>query len=242
MNKSKAIFNWSGGKDSSFALHKILKPGKYEVSYLLTTVSSEFGRIIQHGVREKLLDMQAESIGIPLYKLYMPTNPDIDTYNVLMKKTMIMFKNQNINSAIFGDIFLEDLRKYREEKLSEVKIKAVFPIWKYSTDVLIKEFIDAGFKAVIVCVNEKYLDKSFAGREIDDSFLKDLPENVDPCGEYGEFHTFVYDCPIFKKAIKFNRGEIIKKVYTPPSGTQKGDPKFERVPETVFWYCDIVPQ
>lgn len=203
MDKPKAIFNWSGGKDSSLALYKSLQSNEYEISYLLTTVSSGPKRIIQHGVREELLDLQADSIGIPLYKLFLPENPDMDTYNSLIKETLIKFKEKNIHTGIFGDIFLEDLRKYREEKLAEVNVKADFPIWKISSSDLIKEFINLGFKAVVVCVNENNLDKSFAGREIDTDFVNDLPADVDPCGENGEYHSFVYDGPIFKKPVVF---------------------------------------
>jgi len=241
MNKQKAIFNWSGGKDSSLALYKAMLSSEYEISYLLTTVSSEFRRIIQHGVKEKLLEMQAGSIGIPLYKLFLPENPDMEIYNSLIKQTLIKFKEQNIDTGIFGDIFLEDLRKYREEKLAEVGVRAVFPIWRYPTIDLIKEFIELGFKAVIVCVNENYLDKSFAGREIDADFIKDLPPNVDPCGENGEFHSFVYDGPIFKKPVEFKRGEIVKKTYIPSNNDQLKNEGYEQVPETSFRYCDLIP-
>jgi uncharacterized protein (TIGR00290 family) len=241
MNKQKAIFNWSGGKDSSLALYKALLQDEYEINYLLTTVSSSFRRIIQHGVKEKLLEMQAESIGIPLYKLFMPENPDMDIYNSLIKKTLIEFKEQKIFTGIFGDIFLEDLRKFREEKSSEVDFKAVFPIWKSSTKDLIKEFIDLGFKAVLVCVNENFLDKSFAGREIDYDFIRDLPADVDPCGENGEFHSFVYDGPIFKRPVKFQRGEIIRKIYHPSNDDKLKNADYKPAPEIVFWYCDLLP-
>jgi uncharacterized protein (TIGR00290 family) len=240
MNKQKAVFNWSGGKDSSIALYKVLLECEYEISYLLTTVSSSFKRIVQHGVKEKLLEMQAESIGIPLYKLYMPENTDMDVYNSLIKQTLLNLKNENINTGIFGDIFLEDLRKYREEKLAEVGVNAVFPIWKYPTHSLVRQFIETGFKAVIVCVNETYLDKSFAGREINFDFIRDLPPGVDPCGENGEFHSFVYDGPIFKKPVKYQLGELIKKTYNPPNNDEVINKEFERVPEIVFWYRDLI--
>jgi uncharacterized protein (TIGR00290 family) len=240
MDKPRAIFNWSGGKDSSLALYKVLQSNEYDIRYLLTTVSSGFRRIIQHGVKEELLDKQAESIGIPLHKLFLPENPDMDIYNSLIKETLIKFKEENIHSGIFGDIFLEDLRKYREEKLAEVNVKAVFPIWKYSTRDLIKEFIDLGFKAVVVCVNENHLEKNFAGREIDADFVNDLPADVDPCGENGEYHSFVYDGPIFKKPVVFGRGEIIKKTYVPSNSIKLNSDGNVPVPETVFWYSDLI--
>jgi len=241
MNKQKAIFNWSGGKDSSFALFKALQSGEFDINYLLTTVSTGYRRIIQHGVREELLETQAESIGIPLYKLFLPENPDMEIYNALIKETLLKFKQENIHTGIFGDIYLDDLRKYREEKLAEVGVNAVFPIWKYPTIDLIEDFIKIGFKAVVVCVNGNVLDASFAGREIDEDFIKDLPANVDPCGENDEFHSFVYDGPIFKKSIKFQRGEIIKKTYSPSGNDKLNDEGYERVPKTVFWYCDLMP-
>lgn len=241
MNKNKAVLNWSGGKDSAFTLYKVMQKSDYEITYLITTVSKEFGRIIQHGVREALLDLQSESIGIPVQKLYMPSNPDMESYNNLMRDTMKSLKEEEIKTLIFGDIFLEDIRKYREEKVSEVLMEAAFPIWNYSTKELLDEFINLGFKAVVVCVNQNYLDKSFAGREIDKSFINDLPENVDPCGENGEYHSFVYDGPIFKYPIKFNKGEIIKKTYTSSKTEESEKDKYEKVPEKVFWYSDLLP-
>jgi uncharacterized protein (TIGR00290 family) len=240
MDKTKAIFNWSGGKDSAYALYKTLLSGGYEISYLLTTVGAGYGRIIQHGVREELLEMQAESIGIPLHKLYLPENPGMEIYNSLIKETLIKFKGKGIHTGIFGDIFLEDLRKYREEKLSEVDVNAVFPIWKIPAKKLLEDFIELGFKAVIVCVNENCLDKSFAGREIDSNFIRDLPAKVDPCGENGEYHSFVYDGPIFKYPVKFKHGEVIKKTYFPPKKDKLKSEEYMQVPETVFWYCDLI--
>ncbi|MFO7447020.1 MAG: diphthine--ammonia ligase [Ignavibacteriaceae bacterium] len=239
MRKQKAFFNWSGGKDSAFALYKIMQNDEYQINTLLTTVSSEFRRIIQHGVKEELLDKQAESLGLPLHKLLMPSNPDMEVYNSMMKKTLEEFKDQDICTGIFGDIFLEDLRRYREEQFHGMGMQVGFPLWQYPTGKLVKEFIQLGFKAVVVCVNGNYLDKSFAGREIDFDFLKDLPENVDPCGENGEYHSFVYDGPVFGKPVNFTRGEIIKKVYVPPPADHPGSDKYPRVPETVFWYCDL---
>lgn len=239
MNKPKAIFNWSGGKDSALALHKVIVSGEYDVKYLLTTVSSGFKRIIQHGVREELLEAQAGSIEIPLHKLFLPENPDMEIYNSAIRESLMKFKEEYIHTGIFGDIFLEDLRKYREEKLAEVNVNAVFPLWKMNTHDLIKNFVESGFKAVIVCVNENYLDKSFAGREIDKSFINDLPAGVDPCGENGEYHSFVYDGPIFRRPVKFKRGKIIKKIYVPSSNSSED---YARVPETVFRYCDLIPE
>ena len=240
MKKPKAIFNWSGGKDSSFCLHKILQADEYEISCLVTSISEKFNRISQHGVRAKLLEEQAESINIPLHKLIMPDMPTMETYNAMMKRTLIAFKEQGITASIFGDIFLEDLRKYREERLAELDFKGLFPLWKIPTTELGQEFIQSGFKAVIVCANEKYLDESFVGREFDQSFLNDLPRNVDPCGEYGEFHTFTYDGPIFKKPIVFTKGEKVYRKYNPPAKKENDITNPAHI-TTGFWYCDLIP-
>lgn len=245
MSKPKAIFNWSGGKDSSLCLYKLLQKKEYDIVYLLTSISEKYKRISQHGVRVELLEKQTDAIGIPLYKMMMPDMPTMGAYNKMMEETLTEFKIQNINTSIFGDIFLEDLRKYREERLARLDFQGLFPLWKISTEQLVKEFIDLGFKAVLVCVDEKHLDKSFAGREIDYSLLKDLPENVDPCGENGEFHSFVYDGPIFKQPIKFKKGKLVYRKYTPP---RKQDNDQSHACGTVnpnhlttgFWYCDLI--
>ncbi len=231
MNKSKAIFNWSGGKDSSLAMHRLQQTDEYKITHLLTTVNGKYKRISMHGVREELLDQQAKRLGIPLHKVIMPDEPSMETYNDLMKETMMRFREQENDTSVFGDIFLEDLRKYREEQLKTVGFKAVFPIWKIPTDQLAKEFVDRGFKAIAVCIDERYLDISFAGREMDRNFFRDLPEDVDPCGENGEFHSFVYDGPIFNDPISVKRGEIVYRTYKLP-----GNPE----DRAGFWYCDLV--
>ena len=244
MKKPKAIFNWSGGKDSSLALHKILQSGEYEISHLVTSVSEKYNRISQHGVRAELLEQQADSIGISLHKLIMPDFPTMETYNQMMSEALSNFKQENIHHSIFGDIFLADLRKYREERLASADFKGIFPLWEIPTKQLAKEFIDLGFKAIIVCIDEKHLDKSFVGREFDQQFLNDLPKNVDPCGEYGEFHSFVYEGPIFQKPIPFNKGEIIYRKYI-PQAKQENDTGYtcgtnNIHPTTGFWYCDLI--
>jgi uncharacterized protein (TIGR00290 family) len=233
----QAVFNWSGGKDSSLCLHKVLASGEYEVTHLLTTVNSHYQRVSMHGVRVELLEQQAASIGIPLVKVLLPEMPDMPTYESIMRETLTGLKGQGAQTFIFGDIFLEDLRQYRIDKLAEMGLQAVFPIWKVPTDQLVREFIDLGFKAVIVCVDERHLDKSFAGRLIDQSFLDDLPPGVDPCGENGEFHSFVYDGPIFSRPIRFEPGEVVYRKYDPPKDST-GDAE----PVSYgFWYADLIP-
>lgn len=246
MVTTQAVFNWSGGKDSSLCLYKVLQAGEFNVSHLLTSVNNHYQRISMHGVRVELLEQQAASLNIPLTKILLPEMPDMVEYDRAMSDTLNILKQQGVRASIFGDIFLEDLRKYREEKLSLLDLKGVFPLWKISTRALAREFIDVGFKAVTVCVNEKYLDQSFVGRVIDDEFLKDLPQNVDPCGEFGEFHSFVYDGPIFPKPISCTKGEIVYRRYKPTrqdgssqcyhNNDGNSDPYAYG-----FWYCDLIP-
>lgn len=243
MTKPKAVFNWSGGKDSALCLHHVLQEKQYEIDCLLTSVNAEYQRISMHGVRTELLEEQAKAIGISLKKLMLPEMPTMSVYDEKMQETWREFKEKGINYSIFGDIFLEDLKRYREQQLAKVQIKGVFPLWQKNTDYLINEFIDAGFKAVLVCVNEKYLDQSFAGRLIDRDFLKDLPKNVDPCGEYGEYHSFVYDGPIFKNPVTFETGEVVYRNYKPVSKEKEEDTCFSNRTQsydTGFWYCDLL--
>ena len=239
MITEKIIFNWSGGKDSAFCLYKTVQTKQYDVMCLLTSISEKYQRISMHGVRVDLLEAQADSIGIPLIKMQVPEMPTMDSYENAMKTVLTDLKNNGATACIFGDIFLEDLRTYRETKLAELNLKGLFPLWKIPTQELIREFIDLGFKTVVTCVNEKYLDKSFAGRIIDNDFLKDLPKNVDPCGENGEFHTFVFDCPIFRKPVLFEKGEIVYRKYSSDNSTNKNvaDNPFDNG----FWYCDLLP-
>ncbi|MCE3258895.1 MAG: ATP-binding protein [Bacteroidetes bacterium] len=239
---TKAFFNWSGGKDSALALYELKQNPDYEITSLLTSVSSQYQRISMHGVRSELLDLQAESIGLPLIKMMIPENPTMEVYEKVMSETLIELKKQGVTHSVFGDIFLDDLRRYREAKLSELGLKGLFPLWQRPTKELIHEFIDLGFKTITTCVNEKYLDKSFAGRIIDRDFLKDLPANVDPCGENGEFHTFVFEGPIFKKSIPFQVGEIVYRKYNNPNQDKNGDVcKTDDPFATGFWYCDLLP-
>ncbi|MFL9834855.1 Dph6-related ATP pyrophosphatase [Chryseobacterium terrae] len=233
--KPKAIFNWSSGKDSALALYKTLQENQFEITSLLTSINQEFQRISMHGVHVSLLEKQAESLGFPLIKMEIPKEPSMEDYNEIMSKTMNEIKSRGNNHSIFGDIFLEDLRKYREDQLQKIGMKAVFPLWKQNTIDLINEFLSLGFKTVVTCVNETYLDKSFAGRIIDKNFIKDLPKNVDPCGENGEFHTFTFDGPIFRKPIQFEIGETVKKTYPKPKSDENmGNGEY------VFWFCDLI--
>ncbi|MBN4072145.1 diphthine--ammonia ligase [Flavobacteriales bacterium AH-315-E23] len=240
----KALFNWSGGKDSSICLYKVVQAESFEIATLLTTVSEKYQRISQHGVRVELLEAQADSLGLKLHKAMVPEWPTMESYNELMAQTLQLYKDKGIDVSIFGDIFLEDLRKYREEKLAEAGFRGVFPLWKIPTDELAREFIELGFKAVIVCVDENHLDESFAGREFDEELLRDLPDKVDPCGEHGEFHTFVYEGPIFKNPILFEIGEVVYRKYESKRKSEDGTDDYEcgttEMPTTGFWYCDLI--
>lgn len=248
--KQAAIFNWSGGKDSALALHKIWQGGQYEVLTLLTTVSEPYQRISMHGVRTALLDQQAAALGLPCRKLFLPETPTMAAYEQLLGRTMRELQDAGATASVFGDIFLEDLRQYREAKLAEVGLKAVFPLWGVPTAELIREFIGLCFKTITTCVNEKFLDRSFVGRVIDEDFLRDLPANVDPCGENGEFHTFVFDGPLFSQPVAFEKGEIVYRKYTAPVAPPTDPDDYDCAPtatadaaspfDTGFWYCDLV--
>ncbi|MES2513769.1 MAG: diphthine--ammonia ligase [Bacteroidota bacterium] len=236
MTKPKAIFSWSGGKDSSYCLHKVLLEDQFEVSYLLTTVNANFKRVSMHGVREELLDKQAESIGISLLKVMVSEGTN-DEYEQQMETLLLKAKSEGIEHVIFGDIFLEDLRAYRENNMAKVDMKAVFPLWKIDTTELIKDFISKGFKTITCCVNDGYLNENWVGKEIDETFIKELPNNVDRCGENGEYHTFCYAGPIFKKKIEFTIGE---KIYKPLEIKITDDVCSSNVITKGFWFVDLV--
>ena len=243
--KNKAFFNWSSGKDSALALYKTLQNPAFEISCLLTSVNHQHQRISMHGVRVALLEQQANSIGLPLEIMQIPEMPTMEAYENAMRDTLMQFKKQNFTHSIFGDIFLEDLRKYREEKLKEINFQGVFPLWNIPTREIIQEFMDLGFKTIVVCVNERFLDKNFVGRIIDQDFINDLPENVDVCGENGEFHTFTFDGPLFSKPITFEIGEIVYRKYEKPEQEDSVDSACETDTADAFdygfWYCDLVP-
>ena len=208
----KVVLSWSGGKDSAMALHALHGDDRYEIVGLLTSVASEYKRISHHGVREDLLELQAESIGLPLDRLYLPSDSGVpcsnEHYQTLMRNALQRYCDAGVMLVAHGDIFLEDLRAYREKNLAKLGMRGVFPLWKRDTSELIEAFIRTGFKAYLSCVEEK-LGESFAGRSIDAKLIDDLPEGVDPCGEYGEFHSFVYDGPIFRKPIDVVVGEVV---------------------------------
>ncbi len=201
------LFSWSGGKDSALALYKLVQEKIYSIECLFTTLSEEYKRVNFHAIPEELLELQAKAIGIPIYKAFISKSENIDEY---AQKLESHLKNTGIDIIAYGDIYLEDLRDFRIKCLEKIGMNSVYPIWKTDTVKNINDFVNLGFKAILTCVDTNVLDKSFVGREIDEQFIKDLPENIDPCGENGEFHTFVYDGPIFKKAVDFKKGKTLQ--------------------------------
>lgn len=232
----KAIFCWSGGKDSSFALYKTLQEKEYEVTTLFTTVNENFKRVSMHGVREELIQEQAKSIGIPLSIMHVKTASN-EEYEKNMEVFLLGEKAKGIEYVIFGDIFLEDLRAYRDNNLSKVGMKGVYPLWKMDTTQLAKDFINAGFKTIICCTNDAYLGEKEVSALFDLNFLNNLPSHVDPCGENGEFHSFCFDGPIFKKPVKV---EVKEKIYRPLEIKTDSNHPFNAESKTQgFWFCEL---
>jgi len=215
------LFCWSGGKDSAMALHTLLQQKSARVTALLTTVTEGYERISMHGVRRELLARQAESAGLPLHEVFIPPQCVNPIYEARMEEALRIHYAQGVRKVAFGDIFLEDLRAYRERNLARIGMTAVFPIWKRDTRELIRFFSAQHFRAIAVCIDPRILDPSFAGRELDKSFFEDLPPQADPCGENGEFHTFVFDGPIFRAPIAVRTGEIVER--------------------DSFVFCDVLP-
>jgi uncharacterized protein (TIGR00290 family) len=207
----RVLVAWSGGKDSALALRAVLADPALEVEALLTTVTREYDRISVHGVRRSLLHAQVRALGLPLAEMEIPASCDNATYEAALADALraVRTRNVGVNRCVFGDLFLEDVRRYREERLAPLGMQPIFPLWGRDTSQLAREFIDHGFRAVIVCVDTTLLDASFSGREYDSSFLAELPPGVDPCGENGEFHTFVYDGPLFRERVDFSIGETV---------------------------------
>jgi uncharacterized protein (TIGR00290 family) len=203
------LFCWSGGKDSAIALHALQSARGYRVTALLTTVTGEYDRISMHGVRRVLLERQAESIGLPLHAVQIPPQCINAIYEAQMKEALDQHLARGVQRVAFGDIFLEDLRVYRERNLAQLGMEALFPIWKRDTRELARHFLRLRFQAITVCVDPRVLDSSFAGRVLDETFFADLPPGVDPCGENGEFHTFVFDGPIFRTPVPYVVGETV---------------------------------
>ena len=216
------LMSWSGGKDSCLALYEIQKARDYQVAALLTTVTRDYDRISMHGVRRVLLERQAASLGLPLHEVFITKDATNQEYETKMEEALAVYREQGIDAVVFGDLFLEEIRAYRDQFLARHNMHGIYPVWLRDTTEFIREFVKLGFRAVITCVDGHALDPSFAGMLIDEKFLSALPSQIDPCGENGEFHTFVFDGPNFREPVKFSIGE--------------------RVARDSFWFCDLLPE
>jgi uncharacterized protein (TIGR00290 family) len=202
------LLSWSGGKDSALALHALRQTPGVEVAGLLTTVTEDYDRISMHGVRRTLLEQQAAAAGLPLHVVLVPRECTNEIYEERMTAVLTGIRDAGVRRVAFGDLFLEDLRAYRESRLAAFGMEALFPLWGRDTAALAREFLRLGFAAVLVCVDTESLSAGFAGRSFDEDLLRDLPPGVDPCGENGEFHTFVHAGPIFRAPVPCRRGPI----------------------------------
>jgi uncharacterized protein (TIGR00290 family) len=207
----KALLSWSSGKDSAWALHALRKNPELEVVGLLTTVNEHFGRVAMHAVRRELLAAQAEALGLPLFEVRIPWPCSNEQYEAAMAHAVEAAKQRQVSVMAFGDLFLEDIRTYREQKLSGTGIRPTFPLWGMPTDALAREMIEGGLEARLTCVDPKQLPRSLAGRAFDASLLRDLPPGVDPCGERGEFHTFTHAGPMFRQPVPLIAGDIVER-------------------------------
>ncbi len=220
--QESVLVSWSGGKDSCMALREILLLPNTCVEALLTTVTRDFDRISMHGVRRVLLEQQAASLGLHLHQIYISKGATNEEYEAKTGEAFSTYHDRGIKSVAFGDLFLEDIRAYRERLLTSHGMTGLYPVWGRDTSKLIRDFIGQGFKTILVCVDPAKLDSSFVGRVIDEEFLSELPPGVDSCGENGEFHTFVFDGPMFKNPVRFSLGEVVCR--------------------DSFWFCDLVPE
>jgi uncharacterized protein (TIGR00290 family) len=244
MTKEKIVFCWSGGKDSALALNRLRQDQRYEIVSLLTTCNEHFQRVSMHGVRLELLDAQAAAVGLPLEKIFVSQRSSNDEYQQKMSACLLAHKARGVTACAFGDIFLEDLKRWRDENLALVGMRGIYPIWKIDTRELIREFFALGFGTVICCANDAYLGEDAVGRNLDEEFTRTLPPEVDVCGENGEFHSFAFAGPVFKRPVKFKVGE---KVYRPVEITHPSDATSSYVcpsgPRRTkgFWFCDLLP-
>jgi uncharacterized protein (TIGR00290 family) len=209
--RPKAWLAWSSGKDSAWALHVARQRGEFDVVALLTTVNQTYSRVAMHAVRESLVEMQAAAAGLPLIKVPIPSPCTNEIYEQAMGEAMARARAAGVWNVIFGDLFLEDIRAYREKQLSACGMTPVFPLWGRNTRELAEEMIANSLSAYLTCVDPRKLDRSFAGRRFDAQFLNTLPSGVDPCGENGEFHTFANDGPMFQHAVPVTAGEIVER-------------------------------
>ena len=205
----KILVSWSSGKDSAWMLHVLKQDEAVEIGGLLTTMNEEFDRVAMHAVRRRLVEAQAESAGVPLRTVPLPWPCTNDEYESRMRAAVSQAVSEGFTHVAFGDLFLEDVRKYREERLAGTGLTPLFPIWGIPTDQLATQMVESGLRSVLTCINPKHLDRSFAGRQFDRSLLADLPAGVDRCGERGEFHSFAWDGPMFNHPVTISVGEVV---------------------------------
>ena len=226
------FMNWSSGKDAALALYYLSQSPDHRCQTLLTSISSQYQRVSMHGLRRELLEAQVQALDLPLKIIELPQDASMEDYDRILKETVGDLQSEGAQAAAFGDIFLEDLRSYRENQLKTAGIQALFPLWKKDTTELIHNFVELGFEALVLCLNETKLPPEFLGRTIDLDFLKELPKYVDPCGENGEFHTFCYKGPIFHRAVDFKIGTKTRRTYPNPQNASQ---------EIGFWFLDLLP-
>jgi uncharacterized protein (TIGR00290 family) len=242
--KEKVIFCWSGGKDSALALHRLRQDDRFEIVSLLTTCNEHFQRVSMHGVRLELLERQAAAIGLPLERIFVSQRSSNEEYQEKMSACLRAHQSRGATACAFGDIFLDDLKRWREENLARVGMRGVFPLWKIDSRELIREFFALGFQTAICCVNDAFLGEAHVGRLLDEEFVRALPPDVDPCGENGEFHSFAFAGPVFRHPVKFTFGQ---KLYRPVEITHPAAPGSSYVcpsgprPTKGFWFCDLLP-
>lgn len=254
MAKPRAAMFWSGGKDSAMALDRLRRGGDYDVASLITTINPDFGRVSMHGVREALVEAQAEAAGLPLTRMYVGSAATNDAYVAGLREVLAAQKAQGVEAVVFGDIFLADLRAWRETFLAEQGLAGVFPLWAQDTTELAAQFVAGGFKAVTCCVDDARLDEGFVGRALDAAFFAGLPAGVDPCGENGEYHTFVHDGPVFRRPVRFEMGETVYRPLVPATAeaanADGGAGPHATIPVPAapagtatrgFWFVDLLP-
>jgi uncharacterized protein (TIGR00290 family) len=205
----RILLSWSSGKDSAWSLHVLRQRGEYEVIGLLTTFNEMADRVAMHAVRRDLVERQAAAVGLPLWSVPLPWPCSNEQYESLMAQTCVKAIAENIEGVAFGDLFLEDVRAYRVKQLKDTGLEPIFPVWGLPTRALAREMIASGVRAKLTCVDTQKLDPSFVGREFDEALLSDLPDGVDPCGERGEFHSFVYAGPMLNTVLPVSVGETV---------------------------------
>jgi uncharacterized protein (TIGR00290 family) len=234
----KAFMSWSGGKDSALSLYKAQQDG-VAVAALLTSVNSGTDRISMHGIRRILIKQQAVALNLPLHTIELPEMPGMEIYEEAVRHAHGQLTSAGCTQAVFGDIFLEDLKQYREDLLAKDGLRGLFPLWKMDSREVVRQFLELGFKAIVVCVNSVHLNQSFCGRVMDEAFFNDLPHTVDPCGENGEYHSFVFDGPNFSAPINFMQGETVFKEYPAPKSSD--DCFTLPQPPAGFYFLDLLP-